>query len=628
MESNTPSRRCLPARGEWVAPIVLALAVLAAGLPGLDVLLPHQPEPDAYAARQIEVLAGNEPPEPTFFFYPLLLARLAGAIPLDAWPLSAAGLEGDLHRASAPWLRVRLISLLAHAAAVLLVYALARRFLGKRASLFASLLLAVSLVPGMYAVQGRPHMLALACVGTGLWLAVRLVERPSPGRSLALGFGLFLAGGALHSGWVLAGAAVVAHGIAAARGYDRRRALAGAMLTLVVGAAAVPALYPTWSGIVPPVQGAAIALPEVEAGVLRWGQHRLELERFAGRSPFLWLRRFWEYDPALLVLSAAGLFSVLTGLRGRRSWTRRTGPALVLAAHALAYAAVLSMYAKPMGRYLLPLYPVCAILAAGALGRALRVVRGGGWGPASAVGAAALVAASLLLPAQSAMHLWRLRQRPDTAEQAAAWLDERAGPDQPVGMATVTSLPRGFVPVGFDDERLSWIRSQPWPKYLLGTGGVNAGRAGSGRLINLSRFPRRSELREQLTELRGGYLVVEGSQRTAGMHPGRRHLDHLVGQLGEPVAVFSPCGEGAPSQRFYDYGDIPDQRAYLLNRDHLGPRLEIYRIPGGPARPRPEHVRSVEASAPGGDYGLRTASPQGRRSSDTDSVRKDGSLDE
>lgn len=581
--STSPSASHPPggsAPREWFAPLLLALAVFAFWLPGLDVLLPHQPEPDAYAARQIEVLEGREPPERTFFFYPLLLARLASTIPVDAGFLTVTGLEPELHQASAAWIRVRVISLLAHAATVLLVFALARRFLGARASLLASALMAVALVPATYVVQGRPHMLALATVSAGLLFAVRFVERPSLGRSVAVGLSLFLAGGTLHSGWMLIGSVMIAHLIAAVQGYGKGKAIGGAVLALVIGAAAVPLLYPTWSGIAPPVQGKPVAVPEISNGVLRWGQHRLSLGRFGGANPLLWLQRFWEWDPVLLVSAVAGLFGVLLGLRRWRSSGAQGRASLVLAVHGVAYVGVLCLYKKPTGRYLLSLYPVCAVLGAAAVRNVARRVR---WGKqplcTRRVALVVLTALVLWIPGSSAAHLWRLRQRPDTAELAAAWLTEKVVAGQPVGMASVTSLPFIFAPARFDQERTPWIRSQPWPRALVNHAALDVDQLPLGSVFNLSRHKDLPAIRAELDHLKGGFLVVEVSQRTKATGRSMKHLDRLLDRFGTLLETFSPSQDEEASQRFFDFGDAPDQRRFMMARDRLGPLIQIYGIP-------------------------------------------------
>ncbi len=152
---------------------LLFIAALLLRLPGLDALLPHHPEADAWVVEQSirlsEAETSGETRQAIQGKYPLLLADLTRAVMGDQTRAFDADRTPEEHRAaaSAPFLAARQTLALLSALAAPLTYLLARMFMGRGAAGLAGAWVVVSLLHASLSVQARPHApLATLCILT------------------------------------------------------------------------------------------------------------------------------------------------------------------------------------------------------------------------------------------------------------------------------------------------------------------------------------------------------------------------------------------------------------------------------------------------------------------------------
>jgi 4-amino-4-deoxy-L-arabinose transferase-like glycosyltransferase len=568
-----------------VALLLLILADIFVGARGLDVLLPHLPEPDAYSARQVEVLAEREEPQPSFFFYPLLMARLSTLGPQAAVPSTAlqAGAELGPHlvAASSPWVRIRWVSMLGTVLAVPMCFLLARTFLSAWPALLAAAFMATAFIPSLYGAQGRPHGLALGTIALGLLMVMRLAQKASPARYLGAGLGAALAIGSLHSGFLILPALLVAHWVAEPLGASGKRRHALFLMALAVALLAMPAVYPSWSSIPAPETATIQRIPRFANGALEWGQNVLEFERFSAPHPTRWVELLFENEPAMAILAGLGLLSACAaGLRKKNTAKRR--PVLALCAHNLVYATFLTVYYNTQDRYLLPLLPLTAVLAAYGATRLVGLLRvlPSAWPkqPFVALGALLVLAPGIA----GKLKLAELRHGEDTVELAAQWIAEHESGEQAVGLAIYFQLPASFQ---VDASVLAtapphWIDSLAWYKYLSAREPQAEDRQLAINLLQFWKFKDVAAAREALAALPCRYVLVELTQRTRGpggdFGRGFQALRQVLREDGRLVKTFTAGPDKARPGLFQDYGVGRNQWIEFWRTENLGPRIQVF----------------------------------------------------
>ena len=422
---------------------------------GLDHLLPHRPEPDSAMAWQSNLLhegRGWKPQQAELSKYPILLPLLAAGLPgpSNDPPARGAPLDGHLSAASAPFVRVRRIvaglAVLAPAAS----FPLARLFLPVGWSLVVAGWTATSLLLVLFASQARGHGAMASVTLLATLAAVALRRRPTRARYALAGLAGGLALGTLHSGAAVLPALLAAHGL-------RERRSEPAHGGLAIGAAVLLACvagfyFPLYRGL---LSGRGMSFDD---GTLVQGGHVIHLSSFDGSGFARLLAYFWSYEPALVVAAAIGLPAVLV-----RSMRRGAIDAdrVVVLAFVLPYLLLTGLYALTYARFLTPLVPYLALLAAAGV-RALAGWRGGG-----ATRAAVASIAALAFPTLVATRLAWLRQAPDTFEQAAAWLTEHVQDGDSVVLSTGLGLPLAMSAASLEESgqrrmvwRPGWIHYQ------------------------------------------------------------------------------------------------------------------------------------------------------------------------
>lgn len=590
-----PAARSKP----WLL-LALAALTLLAFVPrarGLETGLPCSLEQDAKLHFQLE-LARTEEPDETLIreasWYPPLLGRVAGIVPVDDEVPTGATLEEHLAAAGALPRRIRLTVMLLSLLAIPVTWALARCILRPYPALFAAALVATSLLGTSFASQARPHAAAAALDMLAVLCCVGIVLRGSGWMHLAAGLSCAAAMSALQSGTstlVALAAALLWRAVSTRRWLDPRVLLA--LAPIVVAGLAFYSGSSSDSGPDMELDPSGRAL--VVSGHLIW------LHEFRGRGFSKIAHTMVTYEPVLLVLSLFALPLLFLGPRSDARRGVRSGPVFVMAAYALAYLLVTGLYSNTHERFVLPLVPLFAVLAAaGAQRLAGRIEARGSGAPRAAW--FALAALTLALPGYACWRLGEVRARPTTRELAASWLREHLpNPGRPVLLSPGLDLPLARPPEGLllpfrdparEPTHLPWItyqRRAPAPilqdeAYPLGWIPVGDPRtlaqALDAPLESIASWPADVVVMEVFAEGR--------------VLPAVNVLSETLRAHARLLARISPDGRDGYSEHPMGFQDETSVRPTpflprLLQAERYGPVLEIYELPGaagGPAAGR------------------------------------------
>ncbi len=550
--------------------MVLGSALLRTS--GIDYLLPEVMNRDGLVIiRQIEFFRSHEhmPAKWEWWYtaYPHLMARIASLWPaVEVGKGQALSLEQHLQLARAPWVQVRILSVVLSLLAVPGTYLLARRFLDRMSSLFAAGLVATSLHHICLSIQEKPHAAATSFVLLALLAALRLRRRPDVLSYFLCGLTAALAVGILHNGIIcllpLAAAFLLR---------DRReiRVSKGWIaIPIAMVALSTRLFYPfLFEGIRGP------ALPAQAGADL--------LSLFQGAPCLRILGALWGLDPLLVTAASAGvlLWSFRARPDGARILDAVRGDLAVLLALVLPYLLVLGLFQGTLVRFLLPLLPVLACAAGFAFSRASSVcfsrLRSG---RLHASLSAALGAALLAVPLWPAWHFARIRRQPGPLAEAARWIALNVDPRE-----VVVVVPHYDVPLLPTREAIAENARLPyrtiWSEYLAraspesleGTRRpilVEPGDRPDARL-QLMRDPlaylHRWGARYAVLDLSGGgaELLRGKASRSARFSPARHDDDRDRGMV-----LF---GTG--------YDPLAPTAWSILRSRALGTTVEIYRLP-------------------------------------------------
>jgi hypothetical protein len=220
-------------------------------------------------------------------------------------------------------------------------------------------------------------------------------------------------------------------------------------------------------------------VPAVDGSGLALSGHRIQLAAFNGAGFPIVLQSLWSYEPVLTLLAALGALVAGAGWVARR--TQRTGAPgdrtaagwrmwfagreslAVVLAYVVPYTLVLGAYANTYQRFVIPLLPFLAVLAAWGLFATCSYAYGrrGHW-LAAGIGIAACG-----FQAQAVRGLVQARARPDTSARAAAWITRHLDPTRErIALGPLVDLPLwrtgeslGAQPVDLD-TLLPWVRHQ------------------------------------------------------------------------------------------------------------------------------------------------------------------------
>ncbi len=593
-----------PSTPRWAFVWLWVVTMAAMGLRwrGLDSSLPVATEPDCKIPLQVELIEFGVPdPQANveFQYYPTLLAQIALALPRAPRLAQDAPLAAHLEAAGRTVFKSRLAVSLVAVLAVPLTFVLTRLYAGPLAALLAAALQATSLLAVSFSQQARPHAASGATFLAALLASVYLHRRGGWRGYFVAGLGLFLAIGTLQSGALCALAPLTAHLLRArqaARGARLRQLFdPRALLVPLLALASVYVFYPfLWDEVTGDRElGRAGTTLELGGHLIFWNQ-------FNGQGIKIVLRTLWFYDPLLLAAAGAALvFAAYRTLRAPlRTLTAMQPATLVLLAFVVPYAGMVLMYERTYERFVLPLIPFLACIAALAIMRAAHIFPRLYW-----LGAG-LALTMVLSTGAFAYKLGSVRQAPSTHYQAAAWIESNVSPgpadrapnahaeaEKPYAPTRIALFaPTLDLPLWRNQEglfeggrsvighlNLWWSRYQarldggqgPPPRYPL----VWI----PGDLAALVSDP------ERLVAELGAELAVVEVFADNRVHPGATLLRSMLMDKATRLARFSPDGDPYFSQHPLGYQDEssvtpPHFLARILNARCMGPVLEVYDV--------------------------------------------------
>ncbi|QDU69265.1 phospholipid carrier-dependent glycosyltransferase [Engelhardtia mirabilis] len=565
----------------WTAVTLLWLAALGGRLLGLDYLLPHAPEPDAYVVQQALWMQAHDgaPTEGVdavvWRKYPHLLARvLSVALPEAAAlpPLEPSTLQQHLDQAARPYVLGRALSALLASLAVPLTFLLARRFVRPRVALIAAALMGTSLLHLYLSQMARPHGPVATFTLATTWLAVEWYRRPRASVAVGACVAAALAVATLHNGLAALAPLGVAWVLTLRR--DGPRALLPAAGVLLAVGLALWLAYP-FLGEPPLEVDSALGL---DAEVVAAG-HEVQLDRFGGGGFAVIGRALVDYDPVLPLLAAIGLAALVL----RRGWTtEQLGRGVVVAGFGLPYLLAIGLYDFSFERFALPLWPLLAVLGAHGLASLAQ-----GIGPRAKF---ALPFVVLAIPALLCARKLQLNLRPDTYERIAARVERRL--DSTDGL--LLAHPQGFLPLPLLERvtrERSWsgLTVLPWREHLL-----CYPPATDANPILVRQAPSRSELDargwrardgtvspamlqaliDQLTGVEGEWILTVDLRRGAR----RGGQEQALERFARLVTTESPWRDGDDSGAEVGYqGESALMR--LVQGERLGPCLRLWDLP-------------------------------------------------
>ena len=555
-----------PTRKELLALVAIVALAFLLRFRGLHHQLPHWTYLDGYVelvqAQHMRDPASVPWPDMNLGYYPYLTSSFAALLPdVPADHGGSGALEVALAEAREPWMRIRLAAILLSLGAIVGTWALARRFANGPCALLAAALVTTSLVHVTYSSEQRPHGPTSGMVTLALWALVAWREGNTVRSALVAALAVTLAIAALQSSFALLVSVAIAWWLRERRGSALRElALAlGALAILAVGfRLAYPFHFDERAG--------SAGEYDTGAETMWMGGHALYVERFHARGFGVMLNTFLGFDPWLLVLSTLALVAFgVARVRGRMDANGPSRPARWIL---LGYAA--------------PLVPLLAILVAWASGRAWKSL-GERWrNPASAVALATIVLAP---PLAAAWHLGTLREREDTFESAARWLERNAKP----GSDRILLLQNIDLPLAYSRESLAELNDSQtlfWTKFQR----TLPPELQSPAAFHVARPPRQSDEEEANAEYltprklrdNGFRYVVSMPPRRGGVNDAEavEALKALRKGL-QKVATFSPAGEDERRTRAPDFGFGVTESSTLWNLISIrafGPRIEIFEL--------------------------------------------------
>jgi Dolichyl-phosphate-mannose-protein mannosyltransferase len=551
---------------------LLAAFSLGARWIGAGAMLPHfEPLDGTVIERQMAIYRYPQPGDErdeSYAYYPHLSARLVTLLPdlRNALP-DDESLPAQLARAGASWLEFRRFSVVLTTLLLLATWVLARRFAGERWALLAAALVGTSLLFSFYTAEMRPHGIAATANAFAVLACIRLLRNGSAASYLLAGSACGLALGALHYGMFTLPCLLLAHLLARRSEPRAWWKLALACLPILV---CLRLFYPFWF------------LPRAHyfqfssEGDLNLSGQPLKTRKFNGAGFRTIVETLWSYDPLLLVLGLGGAL-LLAGRALRRRTLGAQAPALLVClAFVLPYTLVIGMYAETWERFVLNLLPWfgCAAACVFALWqRGTRRV----WLP-SAV-ASALLVPLLLLDVQLA----RVRSAPDTAQEAALWVQCYAEPQ----LTDIQALPYVDLPLFHSQAVVAESGDKPWiSRWLFYE--TRQSPPGRSPRYDLHQPPPASDPRRArivadplgwLAERRPELVLLSLDERT----PYLARLREDLQRTGERLARFSPRTHDEGRTTFFGGRHSLQEDGpffvYLAGCARMGPTLEVYRPP-------------------------------------------------
>ena len=559
----------------WV--LLLLVSALAFGLRfgAVSRLLPVRPEPDSDMVWMYRSMAGEDIPTADFYFgrYPVLwpsvLAVLASPKSLEP-AATGDSLEAHLAAARAPWVHMRTLMALLATLTVPLSFFLARRWMSDGWALLVAALLASALLHVAHSSVSKAHAAHVTMAWLTILLALRQLDAASVGRVLATTLAAVLAIGTFHTGFFVLLPMVAAAWLARP---SSRAAFWAAWIAVPVACFAGLKFTPGGLSLGSDVQLSG----SIHAGGIKLGRgHALLLEFLNGSGIRKWPHFFWEYDPLLAILATLGVLLMLRCIPNAWRDLPLRRSALLVAAYAVPYLVLISLDLNVADRYLLPLYPLFAILAAHAARKTLGAL------PGAAPKVLACLALLALPTYVAARYTWLGRQ-PDTFDQLATWMEAQPAASSKKILLAPPITPRLFPTATALTKQLaeSTGRSQPWFAYLgrlpaLPTSAAAYDLAPLAPEFYRGALPATPDLLASYLEReRPDWVVLDISKHILGVRV-TRPVYAMIRERGTLVATFSGEAASRAGEFPFDYQGARHLAERVLSAAAFGPRLEVY----------------------------------------------------
>jgi 4-amino-4-deoxy-L-arabinose transferase-like glycosyltransferase len=338
------------------------------------------------------------------------------------------------------WIAARTLAAVLCIGGVAATYHAASRIWSRREGIVAAALLCFAFLAVAYSRIAVTDAGVLIGVALALLGAVRAAESGRRRDFAAAGVGAGLALSFKYTGGLTLLPLAIAAG-ARLRGGERRDTAVSAAAALAVAGLVFLVLNPYLPGNLSEWWADLRGQADVTASVDKPGQEDSGLGYYLDS---LW----WGFGvlPALAALAGAAIELRRNLVRG-----------LLLVSMPVALFVYLAVQSRYFGRWLLPAYPVLAMLAAVALARAAELVRGG---PAARTGAlAALTALLLIQPVIADVRTARVLGREDTRLQARDFLVSRYAPE--LRIAIEPAIPGRYYRVNPKGVDPPWLKRCP-----------------------------------------------------------------------------------------------------------------------------------------------------------------------
>jgi Dolichyl-phosphate-mannose-protein mannosyltransferase len=469
----------------------------------------------------------------------------------------------------------RVVAAVLGTVSVWLTYLAGGRLFNRTVGLLAAAILGLAFLPIFYSHLALNDVPTLAPVALSLY-GIAGVLRGGRMRDYAIaGIGIGFASATKYTGGIMLACLVIA-ALCNASGAARLAALRGLALALVLVLAAFVVANP-YSVLDFSAFQAGLTHQASAAG----GADPVKIGTTAGSGIAYYLWTFtWGlgWGPTLAALGGAGL------LLARRRWAM----ALVLLPAPIAFILYMGDQQRFFGRWLMPIFPIVAVL--GAYG-AVELVRSVARGPrvrrvpaplAGAVVAVVLLAQSLV----TVIHNDAVLSRPDTRNMARAWMVANVPPGSKVVIEPV--VPDNWIgdvgqSLGWTQSGARWYRFATWLTDVDTSGNLLP--AGQRRYVVIDQYERtlRPELLDEYVKSGYCWLVVGSLQAGRAFAdpaaaPGAIAYYAALARRATLVYHVSPFGPGDRSVPFsFDWS----VDYYPSQYRRPGPEMSVYRLSGG-----------------------------------------------
>jgi len=403
-----------------------------------------------------------------------------------------------------------------------------------------------------------------------------------------------LAIGALQSGAAVLCASAVAVILAwREQPAARKRIVFGCLLALFLIALAIVAFYPfVFTGGPPAPEPSADAPAD---GSVPFFGHHIDPASMNGRGFLVILDTLISFEPVALGLALVGLLALW--MRARKSSEPRTydrDDLWVVLGYVVPYTCAVGLYALSYERFVMPLVPFLAILAAVGARALARLATSNSATERSRIALHGSIAALVLAPALGlAWQLGSVRAADDTYQQTAKWLAEHCEPERD----RIEVLPYLDLPLFYAEDALRQNVDARKDLYWLMWQSQLRPEQRTGKRYSIYMPKGAKETREAFGHDPLGYFRAQGVAYVVLQQVSDdfrlKVLPRTAAALrdgAETVARFTPLehDNGEAAKLAIGYNRSAFVRPFFVHLATLsreGPTIEIFRIGAAPTKP-------------------------------------------